>query len=874
MKKFLIFSTIFLFGFSMMMHPEDPKSRDHNSLGFGVTGDVAILNDSYLVGQTGSSLNNGSIYIYNTNESKNLLLENIFPPNNIITGYKFGHSIDALGKTLVVGAPHRTNNEGKSFLYLKNNNQWELLQELIPSGVGISSNFGSEVVITDQHIFIADQYYDEEKGAVFHFIKQPNSNEWEYASIITHRGIQKDGYFGHSISFMNNRLLIGSRNGNLAALYEYNNSLWDEKHVFTAEKYQSKGRYGYTVKLAENSAIIGYPGYNSYGSLEIHRLKDGSWYKSAEIINPNETKGSYFGSAISLLDDRLLVGDYNGEKSYLYQVQNDIHSLVQTFESPDLGNEGKFGRTLDMSSDQLIIGATYGEKAYIYALNESGVWSLSNNISSDNRIQSVTGEKFPCLNGLANNYECNNLDLLAFLSPADLSNGSNTELNDVWGWTDSTNSKEYALVGLRLGTSFVDVTDPVNPFVIGVLPTQTNSSTWRDIKVYKNHAFVVADNAGSHGVQIFDLTQLRGVTDFTVFETTYLYDKVGSVHNIAINEDTGFAYAVGIGSAILSEYKCGAHIIDINDPSDPTYAGCLGDPSTGRGNDGYVHDGQFVIYKGPDSDYYGKEIAFTANETALGIADVTDKSNLKIISKFDQLNFGYVHQGWLSEDHRYFFVNDELNEYSRKDKEQTTLIFDVSDLDSPKILTIYKSGLNTIDHNNYVVGNLLYQSNYSTGLRILNINNVKDPVEVAYFDTYRAGDIPSFVGSWSNYPYFGSGTILVSSIEEGLYIIKASGSSLVTEDEILIPDQFDLQQNYPNPFNPITQIQYNLPKAGIVSLNVYNMLGEIIVELDNGFKSSGKHTITFNGSMLPSGIYFYQLRSGNFVRTKKMTYMK
>ena len=173
-----------------------------------------------------------------------------------------------------------------------------------------------------------------------------------------------------------------------------------------------------------------------------------------------------------------------------------------------------------------------------------------------------------------------------------------------------------------------------------------------------------------------------------------------------------------------------------------------------------------------------------------------------------------------------------------------------------------------------MVGNLLYQSNYSTGLRILNINNVEDPVEVAYFDTYRAGDIPSFVGSWSNYPYFGSGTILVSSIEEGLYIIKASGSSLVTEDEILIPDQFDLQQNYPNPFNPITQIQYNLPKAGIVSLNVYNMLGEIIVELDNGFKSSGKHTITFNGSMLPSGIYFYQLRSGNFVRTKKMTYMK
>jgi hypothetical protein len=193
----------------------------------------------------------------------------------------------------------------------------------------------------------------------------------------------------------------------------------------------------------------------------------------------------------------------------------------------------------------------------------------------------------------------------------------------------------------------------------------------------------------------------------------------------------------------------------------------------------------------------------------------------------------------------------------------------------PKLLTIYKSDLNTIDHNNYVVGNLLYQSNYSTGLRVLNISNVEDPVEVAYFDTYRAGDVPSFVGSWSNYPYFSSGTIVVTSIEEGLYILKPSeGGSLGIDDDILIPEQFDLKQNYPNPFNPTTQIQYELPEAGNISLKVYNMLGEVVIELDKGFKTAGMHTITFDGSMLPSGVYFYQLRSGDFVRTRKMTFMK
>jgi len=858
-----------------MMHPEDPKSRDRNSLGFGFAGDVKILDDTYFVGQTSSSLNNGSVYIYDSNEKAELTLEELFPPSNIINGFNFGHSIDALGDLLLIGAPHSTTVEGKSFLYTKNNDGWELIKEIKPENVMKSSDFGSQVLITDEHIFIVDQYYDDERGAVFHFKKDSNAGQWEYASLITFDGIQKDSYFGHSISFSNNRLLVGSRNGNLAVLYEYKNLRWAKKHIFTADKYQSKGRYGYSVNLTEDKAIIGYPGFNDNGSFEVYLEKNDKWIKKAEVLNPKEESGSFFASSLSLSNQYLLVGNYNGESSYLYEIEDNNYSLIQSFKSPDFSNEGKFGRTVDIVSNQLIVGATYGEKAYVYKLNEAGDWSLFNSLSSNNRSLSITGEIFPCENGLANNYECKNLDLIAFLSPRDLSNGSNTELNDVWGWTDSTTSKEYALVGLRLGASFVDVTDPMNPFVVGVLPTQTNSSTWRDIKVFKNHAFIVADRAGNHGVQIFDLTQLRGVTDFTVFETTYLYDNVGSVHNIAINEETGFAYAVGISNALKSEYMCGAHIIDVNDPSNPTYAGCLGDPSTGRYGDGYIHDGQFVIYKGPDSDYYGKEIAFTSNETALGIADVTDKSNLKIISKFDELDFGYVHQGWLSEDHRYFFVNDELNEYYGNNQEQTTLIFDVSDLDDPKILTIYKSGLSTIDHNNYVVGNLLYQSNYSTGLRILNIRDVKNPVEIAYFDTYKAGDIPSFVGSWSNYPYFKSGTILVTSIEEGLYILKASeGDPLAVNEELLLPEKFYLKQNYPNPFNPTTQIQYELPQDGNMSLMVYNMLGETVVELDKGFKAAGIHKITFDGSMLPSGIYFYQLHSGDFVRTKKMTFMK
>ena len=119
--------------------------------------------------------------------------------------------------------------------------------------------------------------------------------------------------------------------------------------------------------------------------------------------------------------------------------------------------------------------------------------------------------------------------------------------NDIWGWTDSQTGREYALFGRTRGTSFVDITDPVNPMFLGDLPTSTDFSIWRDIKVYNDHAFIVADNAGPHGMQVFDLTRLRGLTGPETFSADTTWDRFGfrSAHNIAINEDSGFAYIVG-----------------------------------------------------------------------------------------------------------------------------------------------------------------------------------------------------------------------------------------------------------------------------------------------------------------------------------------
>ncbi|MEZ7977448.1 MAG: choice-of-anchor B family protein, partial [Flavobacteriales bacterium] len=139
----------------------------------------------------------------------------------------------------------------------------------------------------------------------------------------------------------------------------------------------------------------------------------------------------------------------------------------------------------------------------------------------------------PCVNGMAGPYPCENINLLSFVENGDLGGGS---MNDIWGWVDPLDSAEYVLLGRTNGTSFLDITDPVNPIYLGDLPTATLNSTWRDIKVYNNYAFIVSE-AGEHGMQIFDLTNLRDIiSPPLLFEEDAHYSGWGNAHNIVINE--------------------------------------------------------------------------------------------------------------------------------------------------------------------------------------------------------------------------------------------------------------------------------------------------------------------------------------------------
>ncbi len=367
----------------------------------------------------------------------------------------------------------------------------------------------------------------------------------------------------------------------------------------------------------------------------------------------------------------------------------------------------------------------------------------------------------PCENGLAGVYPCDGYDLLGRIS---LNTLNASAANDIWGWTDIASNREFALIGLNNGTAFIEITDTEDLKYLGKLPTATSSSAWRDIKVYQDYAYIGSEAAG-HGMQVFDLTKLLNVSGAPItFSADNRYTGFGNSHNIVINETTGFAYAVG--TARNDMYNGGAHFLDLQDPLNPQAAG-------GYGASGYTHDAQVVSYNGPDADYAGAEIFIGANENQMVLVDISDKQNPANISGIQYGNLGYTHQGWFTEDQRYFILGDELDEINFGFNSRT-LVFDVLDLDNPVLHATYLGPTTAIDHNGYVKGNDFFLANYTAGVRVMDISDIGNITETGFFDSYPSSNSAAFNGVWSVYPYFESGKIIISDINSGLFIVQKS----------------------------------------------------------------------------------------------------
>ncbi len=393
---------------------------------------------------------------------------------------------------------------------------------------------------------------------------------------------------------------------------------------------------------------------------------------------------------------------------------------------------------------------------------------------------SVKKEAANCDFGFAGDHPCENMDLLAHV-PLSAFSVDPSAANDIWGFYDLNDNREYAIIGLRNGVGVVEVTDPTNPRVVGSVASQ--STAWRDLKVYqyfdhedgrwKSYAYVTADSA-SVGTMVVDLRDLpdsisAGITSSNDISAHNVYlSNVDYATGVALTGMTPYLHIAGSNQQGGSFNSYG---LDNPQQPDPVYLNA----SSSRSN--YSHDVSSMIVTDERKDTQCVlsqafcEIFFDFNENDFQIWDKTNNVLPARLSTTSYQNVSYVHSGWYTEDKQVVLVHDELDE-SNFGLNTTVRLFELSDFRAPSLLSIWTGPTRAIDHNGFVRGNRYYMSNYTRGMTVLDISNPQDPVDVGYFDTFPVSDNGSFNGAWGVYPYLPSGNILISDISSGLYIVK------------------------------------------------------------------------------------------------------
>jgi len=420
--------------------------------------------------------------------------------------------------------------------------------------------------------------------------------------------------------------------------------------------------------------------------------------------------------------------------------------------------------------------------------------SNKNKIACKNgRVEAVKGDA-------DQTYKCSNIDLYDFKTHEELGDAIG-EGSGSWGW--SYRGRDFIAIGQTYGASFSEVTKDGQLEYLGRLPANNDSVIWREIKVVRDSLIVGSEGVG-HGVQVFDLKKLLKLSPekpktFDIVTDTALVEInqgiKGRTHTVVANEEKGYAVACGSGGRPGRNDTCagGPMYINLDNPAKPYVEGC-------SGQDGYTHDAQCIVYRGPHRKYYGRDICYGYNEDTLTIYDVTNRKGVNagaIISRTPYAGASYTHQGWVLDPfwQTHLVMDDELDEGQidpnrtavdspAKDGFAVTYIWDIKNLEAPKVTGYYKTHVRSVDHNQYVYDGLDYQSNYQAGLRILDVSSIprypdgSKVKEVAYFDVYPPDDVKPGggdalwdAGTWSAYT-FESGFVVINTIDRGVFVVK------------------------------------------------------------------------------------------------------
>lgn len=419
----------------------------------------------------------------------------------------------------------------------------------------------------------------------------------------------------------------------------------------------------------------------------------------------------------------------------------------------------------------------------------------------------------------------------------------------LWGYT-APDGREYAILGTQVGTSFIDITDSAN--IREVDSVKGLNSGWREMKTYSHYAYIVSEATNS-GLQIVDLQYLP---DSVRLVKTWSYAGYTKTHSI---QQSGHYLYLNGGNATANG---GVTVVDVTDPENPVKMGQWGTL--------YVHDCRVLNDTIWASNIYTGETS---------IIDATNKSTLDFVRTWRSYPTSEVstHNSAFSSDRSYLYTTNEISNPNGK-----LNVWNIEDINNITFIREWMpTGITTaIVHNIETYGDFAVIAHYRAGIRILNISDPSNPVEVAWYDTYPSSNSASYSGCWGVYK-FESGKVIGSDMSSGLFVIKTTfpltgiaGSNNIT------PDDYTLSQNYPNPFNPSTKISFSLKENSFVSLKIYDLQGRIVANVINDRRDGGNYEVSVdaNNFGLSSGTYFYKIQinsdNGNFTDTKKMFLIK
>ena len=421
-----------------------------------------------------------------------------------------------------------------------------------------------------------------------------------------------------------------------------------------------------------------------------------------------------------------------------------------------------------------------------------------------------------------------NLELLYQWSEDSLvgSSAYNNTYNEVWGFV--MNNKEFAVIGSTAGTHIFDVTDAENSKEVQFIAGEDFGPAiiHRDYHDRNGYLYAVSDE-GNSSLQIIDLKQLPD-TAIVVYDSNELIE---TSHNIFIDEAKNILYACNVRTPNLGWSSTSLALYDINEPSNPVHLIDYEVPGTGSG----VHD-----------MWVRNDTAFLNNGyDGLFIVDFSDLTSPQLLGSLTEYpDKGYNHSGWPTLDLKTYVMADENWGYDMK-------VLDISNLSNIDVTTTFNPEIdaNSIAHNQIINGDLLYVSSYHDGLQVYNISEPENPTKVASFSTYALDDHDSYRGAWGVYPLLPSGTILVSDMQYGLFVLKPS-IDLDIHQKI---KQIDMSI-YPNPAQ--NELKIGLPNnEKLSSVSVYDSTGSLILKNTTTISNN-----TLNISLLKSGIYILKVQ--------------